>query len=124
MKKVVRSREQIDLTVDECAIGGLITGNPLMFSLEPYKPPRTLDQNAYVHVLFRELGNHLGYSEREVKAICKDQYGPTISYQVGENIVTAPKGISAYNLPELQEFIDRVLMLGAELGYVFEEQPG
>ena len=50
---------------------------PQLVTIEDYKPPRSLPQNARLHCMIRALSDYTGHSESELKSWFKAEYGPT-----------------------------------------------
>jgi hypothetical protein len=88
----------------------------------PFKPPRTNEQNALLHVLFREVANHVGRSEDEIKDIFKYQYGTMKKLELFGNVSYVPKGTSEYNKQELSDMVEQVYRKGAEWGVEFSDE--
>lgn len=116
---VVRSREEAAFWCEWRS--GMIDGKPYSVEVRPFKPKRTLDQNAKMHVMIRELATHIGYSDSELKDFLKAEYGPTKTIQIGESQKAIPVSTSEYNRTEAGEMIEILYMLGAECGYAFQE---
>jgi hypothetical protein len=114
MKAVIRTLQDLDAFCDKAARDGVITGQPLTVTLENFKRPRTVDQNSKLHVLFRELANHTGYTEKEIKDYFKSEYGPSKAIEIAGEMRVIPKGTSEYTIDELNDMIDRVQQVSAE----------
>jgi hypothetical protein len=96
-------------------------GSPMEVVVKPFRSRRSLDQNAKMHVMIRDLAAHLGYTQSELKDYLKHEYGPTKTLQIGETQKVIPLSTSEYNRAEAGEIIEILYMLGAECGYAFEE---
>lgn len=94
---------------------------PVLISVSIYRPPRSTDQNALLHVLFRDVANHVGRPEQEIKDIFKHQFGPMKTVRVGDVETILPKGTSEYNKLEMIDFIDNVQAKGNEWGVEWSE---
>ena len=70
--------------------------------LKKISPPRTINQNSYVHVLFTLWGNHFGYTTDEAKQVVKERLGYTY-FKHGTMFYTKT---STMNTKELTRFID------------------
>lgn len=99
----------------------MVPGKPYEVWIRPFKARRSLDQNAKMHVMIRELGKHLGYSEAEMKDVVKNEYGPKRTVRVGDRDHVIPKSTADYNVEEAGEMIEVLHMIGAETGCVFQE---
>jgi len=84
MKRVVKTLEDLDNFANDAARQGVFTGQALTVTLTKFRRPRTLEQNSKLHALFRELAEHTGYSESEIKDYFKDTFGPTIAIRIGK----------------------------------------
>ena len=77
----------ITLTVEENLVEtGEITGKTLDIKLTPHKEKRSLDANAYFHVLVDKIRGRTGYSFSRVKNELITSYGQ-IEYLFGEQVV-------------------------------------
>lgn len=116
MRKIVNTREQFE------NIGyDLNFEKPLEVIVKPFRAKRSLDQNAKMHVMIRELADHIGYSQTELKDYLKSEYGPTKTIQIGDKQRVIPMSTAEYNRAEAAEIIEILYMLGAECGYAFQE---
>ena len=123
MKAVARTRNDCYRFVDRVANGlGETFEKPQSIEIKLFKPARTNEQNALLHVLFREVASHVGRSEDEIKAIFKKQYGHMKKIELYGNVTYIPKGTSEYNKQELSDMVEQVYRKGAEWGVEFSEE--
>lgn len=94
---------------------------PLLISVSTYRPPRSLEQNSLLHLLFRQVADHVGRPEAEIKDIFKHQFGPHKRVRLNDIERIVPKGTSEYNKQELSDMIEIVYQKGAEWSVEFEE---
>jgi hypothetical protein len=123
---IIYDRNALVSIADQLAGAGFFTGKPIQVTIKHFKRDRTLDQNAKVHAMLRDLALFTGYSERQMKDICKQQFAPFVERQLGtkynELRVHTPKGTSEMNVEEMSNFIDALHALGAELdGFEFSD---
>jgi len=122
MKSVCRSRNSAYRVVDQaCNTLGEQWEKPHLVSISPYKPPRSNDQNALLHCLFRELAHHTGHTEEEIKTYFKSEFGVKKVLKIGDKPKVIAKSMTEYSRMEMMELIDRVHQVGAECGCVFSE---
>ena len=123
MKKVIHSYDELLNVVERLVEKNLLTfQHPYTFEIKPYKPPRTLPQNAKLHAMIGVLANHIGYGSSELKDWLKLEYGPKKRFEYGEHVSMIPKSTAAYTKTEMIAFIDQGDMIAAEAGYRFEHE--
>ena len=71
--------------------------------LKKIAPPRSVNQNSYVHVLFTLWGNHFGYTVEESKQVVKTELGYTY---IKEGVLFMVR-TSGMNTKELSTFVDK-----------------
>ena len=122
MKAVVRCRNSAYKFVDRVCNGLGEQFDPQLIEIKKFKPPRTNEQNALLHVLFREVAQHVGRSEDEIKDIFKMEFGSIKTIELPNlDIIYIPKGTSEYNKQELSDMVEQVYRKGAEWGVEFSE---
>ena len=94
---------------------------PQLVSIEDYKPPRTLNQNARLHCMIRALSNHTGHSESELKDWFKAEYGPTKRLMVGTQGQMIPLSTTLYTKKQIAELMEHVDRVCAENGVYVDE---
>jgi len=100
MKAVCRSRNACYKFVDRACIDlGEQFEKPHSIEIKQFKPARTNEQNALLHCLFREVANHVGRPEDEIKEIFKYQYGTMKKLELYGDVTYVPKGTSEYINP-------------------------
>lgn len=85
-----------------------------------HAPSRSQEQNAYLHIAIRDLAQHLGQGETELKEYLKTEFGPTEFVQVGNRTGTIKKSFAKYSREEAGEMIEHVMRLAAECGLLLE----
>ena len=120
MRKIVRSREEAARWIITDT-AGIQNGRPFEILVKPFKRRRTLDQNAKMHAMIREVAQHVGYSDGELKDYIKSEYGPKRKVRIGKREVVIPKSTRDYNVMECADIIEVLYMLGAECGCVFQD---
>lgn len=77
---------------------------------------RTLDQNAYMHVLFQLLADETGHTLEEMKRIEKERHLPKVKLYMYGTVYERPSHTSDLSNPECSEFIEKIIADCAELG--------
>lgn len=121
MRQVIRSRNSAYRFVDKVCNGLGEQFDPQLIEIKKFKPPRSLEQNALLHCLFREVANHVGRPEDEIKEIFKYQYGTMKKLELYGDVTYVPKGTSEYNKQELSDMVEQVYRKGAEWGVEFSD---
>lgn len=80
--------------------------------LKKISPPRSVNQNSYIHVLFTLWGNHFGYTVEEAKQVVKTELGYTY---IKEGILFMVR-TSGMDSKELTELIDKFRNWSAHQG--------
>jgi hypothetical protein len=124
MKSVIRTHNDALRFVDRATRElGATFDKPQLIELKQYRPPRSLPQNAKMHVMIGELAKEVGYSASELKDWFKLEHGPKQRFTFGGIDKMIPKSTASYTKMEMIEFIGQIERVGAEMGFVFEEQP-
>ena len=126
MKVVTRSRNSAIKAIDDYISKtglGCHWEKPQLLEIKPYKPPRTLEQNAKYHAMCRELAEFVGHTESDIKEYMKLEYGPKKPFGVGswQESKYIPKGVSQYSKEEASMMIEHLYRIGAELGFAFSD---
>lgn len=102
----------------------------IRITIEKLKSKRSLEQNAYLHLLFtlftkalNDLGNE--FSMLEVKELCKCKFATidVINEKTGEVIGQRIKGTSEMNKTELSEFIESIIRWAADYFHIILPYP-
>lgn len=117
MRFVVRSRNDFLNIADRIEF----TGKPLTVTVKKFHRPRTLDQNAKLHAMIRELAEHTGHTESELKDWVKVELGLLKVIEIGSNVVEVPVSSTEYTVQQCGDLIERIYQVGAEVGCVFSE---
>jgi hypothetical protein len=88
-------------------------------AVRPHRSKRSLEQNALLHALLREIAAETGNEPGDVKDFFKDRYGPKKIVRIGEEEKLLSKGTSEYSTEEMAEFIDRCQAWAAQEMGVF-----
>ncbi len=123
MKSVIRNHNSGYRFIDKaCNEIGQIFEKPYLIEIKPYKPPRTLPQNARFHAMINELAKEIGYSASDLKDWLKLEYGPK-KYFVFQGIEKdIPMSTADYNKVQMIDMIGHLERIGAEIGFVFSDQ--
>lgn len=125
MKAKVHSRcfaiKAIDDYIAKAGLGQNFE-KPLEITIKPYKKRRTSEQNAFMHVLWREVAVHTGRDEDEIKAIFKMKYGPKEPVKIGDEYYPMLKSTLDYDWDECSSMIDLIYVQGADWGVEFKER--
>lgn len=87
----------------------------VMIELKKVSPRRSLNQNAYLHLLLGAFGFHFGYTIEEAKIIYKDINADIYTYT--KNNRTFQKSSSQLTKEEMARTIDRFRDKSAAAGY-------
>ena len=107
-----------------------LEGKKVRITIEKLSAKRSLQQNAYLHLLFtiftdalNDLGND--FRMEEVKAICKTKFCTidVINIDSGEVIGQRIKGTSEMNKMEMVDFIDNVIRWAASYFHIVLPYP-
>lgn len=93
---------------------------PQLVEIRDYVPTRSLPQNARLHCMIRNLSQHTGHSESELKSYFKAEFGPTKRLQVGSEGRVIPLSTTQYTRKQMAEMIEHVDRVCAE-NNVYEE---
>lgn len=93
----------------------LADGKPLRVTVG-VRPSRTREQNAFLHVAIRELADHVGMGEEELKTVLKSEYGPKVTRTLAGRTLNVPKSVSDYDTLEASAMIEHVERIAAECG--------
>ena len=117
IKFVIRTRNEFTNIANRLQFGD----KPLQVTVKPFQRDRSLDQNAKVHSMIREMAGFTGHSEAQMKDILKAELGPTVPLKVGSRKLWAPKPTSEYTVAEMSQFVEDIYRIGAEVGHVWQE---
>jgi len=101
----------------------LEAGKPLRVTVGA-RPSRTREQNAFLHLAIRQLANHVGMSETELKEVLKSEFGPEETVRVGNLTTVVRKSMSKYSTLEASAMIEHVERIAAECGLLIEPAAG
>lgn len=73
--------------------------------LKELRPPRTLNQNNYLHVVLSIWALEYGYTLAEAKVLLKQLFGIKYTHESGHEFA---KSTADYTTAELSAFIDRI----------------
>ena len=125
MKSVVRCRNECITAIDRaCTRLGMNFEHPQMLSIFRYRPPKTNEQNAKMHVMWRELGHLVGHTEADMKEFFKEEYGETVKVRIGEKWKMVKKSCADYTKDECSDMIEHIYRVAAEAGYVLSDPQG
>ncbi|MEE9158942.1 MAG: recombination protein NinB [Gammaproteobacteria bacterium] len=96
-------------------------GKPYTVTIKKFQRIRSLDQNKKFHAMLRDLADHVGYTESEMKDWAKAELGLIKELHIGANIVGVPLPSSEYTVEQLSELIERIYQTGSEAGCVFQD---
>lgn len=123
MKIVIRSRDEgLQAINDFYSLHGTDLTEPKLLEVKRYKPPRSLSQNAKLHVMVNELANHVGYSPSELKEWVKREYGVYQEITILGSTTNIPLSTTSYTKQQMAELIGHIERIGAELGFQFSDE--
>lgn len=110
---------KFDLSIGKEAKASAVYLNQLRDSKErieikPFKKQRTLNQNAYFHVICTILSVETGYTTEEVKHILKVNGG--LAYEKGGHQIV--RSTANLNKEEFAELIDRSILFASDHGFI------
>ena len=89
--------------------------------IQEYKSKRSLEANAYYHVVIRDIAKHIGYSPAEVKTITKYALGYFHTIQGKETELMVFDETSKMNVEDMGILIEETLHWGADKGVRFSQ---
>ena len=95
-----------------------LEGKKAELTLEERKIPRTMTQNAYLHVLFGYISDHTGESLEEIKTIEKRRHLPPKEIKLYGKIHLILPSVTKLDKWETNDFIEKVLADCAFLGII------
>lgn len=118
IRSVIATEAQLDRLASR--LRALIEGKglSLLVTVTRWRPPKTTSQNALMHVLIRELADHVGYGEEELKQYFKSECGPRKIIEVNGKIYAIPKSMTDYTREEASDMIEQIHRIAAEAGAV------
>jgi len=121
---IIDSKERRSFAVNLVAN---LTADPVMqVTIEPYIEKHSKEQRALFHVLCREWGNQVGYTEGQVKEAIKQHVYGTDSVEIGGRQVTVTGSTERTadgkirDKTDYSELIEHTYRLAAEDGVVLE----
>lgn len=124
MNIIIDSKERRSFAVNLVAN---LTADPVMqVTIEPYIEKHSKEQRALFHVLCREWGNQVGYTEGQVKEAIKQHVYGTDSVEIGGRQVTVTGSTERTadgkirDKTDYSELIEHTYRLAAEDGVVLE----
>jgi len=88
----------------------------VVVNVKRYKPPRSLRQNNYLHLLLAAFGAHFGYSLAEAKTLYKREVNPDL-YVYSKNDTYFLRSSADLDNAEMTQSIDRFREYSKEQGY-------
>ena len=92
---------------------------PMVMTLAPEVKKKSPNQRDYWHVVVRQLGNELGYTEKEMKSVLKEELLPKITRRRldGTEFDDVPS-TEELSMRDYSDLIDGTLRLAAEQGVI------
>lgn len=88
----------------------------VIVNIKRYKPPRSLRQNNYLHLLLSAFGSHFGYTLAEAKTLYKRDVNPDV-YVYEKNGSKFLHSSADLDSGEMTKTIDRFREYSKEQGY-------
>lgn len=82
--------------------------------LEPYRRPRSLEQNSTIHMWFAEIAEHVGDSPEAVKRWLKDDFYPRQAVIRLGKVRNEPKSTADLTLHEMMQVMEQIQALCAD----------
>ena len=98
-----------------------VWSKPYLLSMTRFRPPKTNEQCALLHVLWREIAIQAGTTEDYVKAYFKERYGPQKVIEIKGESQRIKKSVAEYTREEISAMIERTYQVGADWGVEFAE---
>jgi hypothetical protein len=118
LRAVIRNSH--DLSAFVTKVLPKLDGKPYTITIRRFHRPRTHDQNAKLHAMLRDLADHTGYSEGELKDVIKGEFLPAKTMQVGSHVYDVPKSTTELTVSEMGDLIERLYQLGHDVGCAFQ----
>jgi len=97
-----------------------LEGKKIVVEIKEWKSQRTLPQNAYLHgIVFKTIGDHLGYTVEEIKEALKDKFASKID-DMGLKIVEPTHKMSN---ERMSKFIEDCCRFAAQELDIYVEPP-
>ena len=105
MRYVARGKEQLDRIA--ALVAGLSPDKPWSIAVGEYHARRSLEQNDRFHAIIAAVANQTGNDPSSLKAWAKSEFGPRVSVDLGDRIVSVPKSSADYTVEEMSTVMDR-----------------
>lgn len=105
MRYVARGREQLQRVAS--LVAGLNADKPWTITVTEYHARRSLEQNDRFHAIIAAVANQTGNDPSSLKAWAKSEFGPRVSVEIGDRIVSVPKSSADFTVAEMGEVMDR-----------------
>ena len=86
-----------------------------------FRSRRTLDQNARMHAMWRELSVFTGHTDDEIKDWFKLEYGKKKNIGFASKRHLVPESTTNYTRSECSDMIEHIFRIGAEIGCEFSQ---
>lgn len=105
-------------TAAQTFVGELAVGEPpLQVTISEHRARRTLSENAKLWALYREIGDHLGYTADEMHDVFRRMYLPvTLIDMHDKTVYAALTSTATLNVRDMAEYLDRIEQWAAENG--------
>lgn len=104
---------------------GLSPEKDWQITVEPYRKKRSLNQNAYLHMILGVIANETGNSIEDVKEFYKYQYLGTKPILVGEIDCFVSRSTTELSTKEMADFTEKIIAHAqTELGIILPAQEG
>jgi hypothetical protein len=92
-----------------------LTARKKLIEVREVKPSRSLQQNAYLHLIIGAFGNHFGYTLTEAKQIYKELNAGIYRYKKKDRVFW--RSSADLDKEEMAASIDKFMQKSAESGY-------
>jgi len=89
--------------------------------IQEYKSSRSLEANAYYHVVIKDIAKHIGYTPEEVKTITKYALGFYHTIQGKEQELMVFDATSKMNVEDMGNIIELTVQWGLDKGVRFSQ---
>jgi hypothetical protein len=110
---VLRNERVLENALDAVISASKESGRLYRVILEPYKKPRTLQQNSTIHMWMNEIAEFVGDTPESVKRWLKDDFWPKHTVMRLGRMRTEPKSTADLTREEMISVMDRIQALCA-----------
>ena len=118
---IVKSADILGKALQAVACIPVNAEKPIEVLIRPYKKKRSLEANAYYHVVIKDIAKHIGYSPEETKAITKFALGFCHTIQGREDTLVIYDETSKFSIEEMGDIVTQTVQWGIEKGVEYSQ---